>query len=77
MNGKLIDGHVQYAPRTITKRFNPYPEEMQIEDGYKPVVDTPMPEPEEGYIWVAHWEEETDSIVRVWEKEIATDDEEM
>ena len=71
MNGKLTDGRLEYAPRTITKNgthYNPYPEDMQLADGYKPIVETPMPEEVPGYYWVGHWEQDDENIYRVWEK---------
>ena len=75
---KLNNGALQYAPRTVTKdrvHYNPYPVELLIEDGYKPVEMTPMPEPEDGYVWVSGWEEEDDAIVRTWHKEEAPEPE--
>ena len=75
---KLINGALQYAPKTITKdriHYNPYPEAMLIKDGYKPVTMTPMPDPEEGYAWVAGWQETEEAIVRTWHKEVAPEPE--
>ena len=71
MNGKLTGAILEYAPRTITKGdtyYNPYPEEMQLADGWKPIIETPAPPEEEGYYWTAHWEQDEETIFRVWEK---------
>lgn len=77
---KLIDGALKYAPKTVTKdrkHYNPYPEALLIEDGYKPVQMTPMPDPVEGYVWVAGWQEEDEAIVRTWHKEEAPEEPEI
>lgn len=75
---KLINGRLEYAPKTVTKdrvHYNPYPVELLIEDGYKPLEMTPMPEPVDGYVWVAGWQEEDEAIVRTWHKEVAPPEE--
>ena len=77
MYAKLIDEHtLDYAPRAVTRgntHYNPYPVEFLLEDGYKPVIDTPYPD--DGKYYEAHWEEQADSIVLVWvETEPPADD---
>ena len=75
---KLTNGRIQYAPKTITyggRHYNPTPDAIAVELGYKPITNTPIPEPEEGYMWVSGWEETEEAIVQVWHKEIAPEPE--
>lgn len=66
---KLIDGHIQYAPKKIkdgdTVIYNP-PAEVLLEEGYLPVRTTRPPDVEEGYIAVSGWEQTEDEIVQTW-----------
>lgn len=75
---KLTNGRIQYAPKTVThdgKHYNPTPDHIAVELGYKPITNTPMPEPEEGYVWVSGWEETEKAIVQTWTKETAPEPE--
>lgn len=45
--------------------FNPT-DEQYMGEGYKPLVNTAMPEPPEGYTYESHWEEQEDSIIQAW-----------
>lgn len=70
---KLIDGVISYAPRKITNQdesitYNPTGE-MLMPLGYLPVTYTDVPEVEEGYMPVSHWEEQDGAIVQVWTAE--------
>lgn len=70
---KLINDHLQYAPRTVIWRGctvnNPDGEKLE-ELGFLPVIETPIPdqEPAEGFAWEERWVEEAGQIVRVWEQ---------
>lgn len=68
MYAKFINEHnLEYAPRTITRNgthYNPYPVEMMLADGYKPVIDTPYPD--DGGYYNFRYIEETDRIVKEW-----------
>lgn len=71
MYGKLIDGNIVPAPNPLhVNRGMVYNPSGYIYEsvGYKPIVDTPMPEPEEGteVYYTSHWEEQDGKIVRVW-----------
>lgn len=70
MHGKLQNGFLRSAPKTITLDSktinNPLPEELE-QLGYKPVVYTDMPiEVTEGKHWESGWEEEENAIRQVW-----------
>ena len=66
---KLIDGVIQFAPKKIKHddsiTYNP-PAEMLIERGYKPLIETPCPEAEEGYHYELSYADQGESIVYVW-----------
>ena len=71
MYGKFIDDILRFAPKKLNGNgvivYNP-PEEMYLEQGWKPVIFTDQPnDPPAGYIYEAHWEEQEDSIIQVWE----------
>lgn len=69
--GKLIDGHLVPAPNPLHVNrgmvYNPSGD-LYAAVGYKPIVDTPIPEPEDGteVYYASHWEEQDGQIVRVW-----------
>lgn len=69
--GKLINGNIVPAPNPLhVNRGMIYNPSGYIYEsvGYKPIVDTPVPEPEEGteVYYTSHWEEQDGKIVRVW-----------
>ena len=69
MKGKLIDGVLEYAPTVAIYqniKYNPVPDEILIELGYKNIVFTPEPEPVDGMENVSSWEEIDDEIVQTW-----------
>lgn len=59
MYGKFKDGVFELAPYRIT-------EQEALERGYKPVVLTPAPEAESGYMPVEWLEERENDIMRHW-----------
>lgn len=69
MHGKLQNGFLRSAPKTITLDSktinNPLPEELE-QLGYKPVVYTDMPDVTEGKHWESGWTEEENEIRQVW-----------
>lgn len=79
MRAKLIDGALVYAPRKIQTEidgemytvYNP-PDELLAEQGWLPVVETPMPDDApDGYHYeptYAEWQTETGrEILQEWE----------
>ena len=69
--GKLINGQIVPAPNPLhVNRGMVYNPSGYIYEsvGYHPIVDTPMPEPEDGteVYYASHWEEQDGQIVRVW-----------
>ena len=71
MYGKLIDGNIVPAPNPLhVNRGMIYNPSGYIYEsvGYKPIVDTPVPESEDGteVYYTSHWEEQDGKIVRVW-----------
>lgn len=71
MYGKLIDGNIVPAPNPLHVNQNMIynPSGYIYESvGYKPIVDTPVPESEDGteVYYTSHWEEQDGKIVRVW-----------
>ena len=71
MYGKLIDGNIVLAPNPLhINRGMIYNPSGYIYEsvGYKPIVDTPVPESEDGteVYYTSHWEEQDGKIVRVW-----------
>lgn len=73
MYGKLINGQIVPAPNPLhVNRSMVYNPSGYIYEsvGYKPIVDTPMPEPEDGteVYYTSHWEEQAGQIVRIWEE---------
>lgn len=71
MYGKLVNDHIEYAP--IDGVFNdiiykPVPEEILIENGYKEIVNIPMPTDhlEKDHHWESSWEETKKKITQVW-----------
>ena len=71
MYGKLINGQIIPAPNPLHVNrgmvYNPSGY-LYSAVGYKPIVDTPMPEPEDGteVYYASHWEEIDGEIVKVW-----------
>ena len=72
MYGKLINGQIVPAPNPIHVNrgmvYNPSGY-LYSAVGYKPIVDTPMPETAEDaepVYYTSHWEEQDGQIVRVW-----------
>jgi len=72
--GKLIDGAVTYAPRSLVidgrEIWNPRAE-TYARAGYLPVVEaSPSDPPREGYHWAPDgWEEREGAIRRTWREE--------
>lgn len=66
---KLINGIIEYAPKKIKHddsiTYNP-PVDMILQEGYKPVIETPMPEPQEGYYYELSYRDEGEQIIYVW-----------
>ena len=77
MLGKIIDGALTYPPHRIVldgmQIFNPT-EEQLMQDGYKTIVETDMPEdPEpEGQHYEAQYTDAGDTITQSW---VLVDDE--
>lgn len=71
MYGTLNNGVVTYAPDIIrlddVTIINP-PEEVLIEQGYKPIIRTDQPESEDGFYFNSVWEEIDGVIKQVWNK---------
>ena len=69
MYGKLENGVLKYAPKTIlvdgVQVTNPT-HEMLVEVGYLPVKLTDAPATAEGFIAVPSWEQTESEIVRTW-----------
>lgn len=69
MYGKLENGVLKYAPKTIlvdgVQVTNPT-HEMLVEVGYHPVKLTDAPATAEGFIAVPSWEQTESEIVRTW-----------
>ena len=72
--GKLVDGALTYAPRSLVidgrEIWNPRAE-TYARAGYLPVVEaSPSDPPREGYHWTPDgWEERDGAIRRVWREE--------
>lgn len=67
---KLVNGYPKYAPNPIRVGDNYVgnpPAYIYLEQGYKPVTYTPMPEPQEGYYYEEKWVETHDAITQDWE----------
>ena len=78
--GKIENNKMYFAPKKIKHdnsiTYNP-PVEMLLERGYKPIVETPMPEAPQGYHYELSYEDDGDHISYVWvlvENEPTTDD---
>lgn len=77
MLGKIIDGNLTYPPHRIVLNgmqiFNPT-EEQLMQDGYKIITETPMPEDPapEGQHYEAQYTDSGDSITQSW---VLVDDE--
>lgn len=71
MLGKIIDGALTYPPHRIVLNgmqiFNPT-EEQLISAGYKPIIETPMPEEPapEGQHYEAQYTDEETEITQSW-----------
>lgn len=72
MWGKLENNRLIKAPMAVVIRqthYNPVPDRIYHEMGYKLVIETPMPtERHEGYYWTPHWVDTGTEIDRVWEE---------
>lgn len=69
MYGKLENGILQYAPKSVifgNKRIINPSEETLLSLGYLPVADTEPPKAETGTHAVGRWEQTETEIVRVW-----------
>jgi len=70
-HAKLEKGQIIYSPPGIVidgmKIINPSAAQL-IELGYKPVVFTEPPTPQEGYGVSCAWEENETEIYQVWEE---------
>lgn len=71
MLGKIIDGNLTYPPHKIVllgmQIFNPT-EEQLIQDGYKPIIETVMPEEPapEGQHYEAQYTDSGETITQSW-----------
>ena len=71
MLGKIIDGNLTYPPHKIVllgmQIFNPT-EEQLIQDGYKPITETPIPEEPapEGQHYEAQYTDGETQITQSW-----------
>lgn len=69
MYGKLIDNNLFVAPHRLngngTIVFNP-PHKMYIDQGWKLVIFTDMPDPPEGYTYESSWSEIDSTITQIW-----------
>lgn len=71
MLGKIIDGVLTYPPHRIVldgmQIFNPTEEQLMLH-GYKPIVETPMPEEPapEGQHYEAQYTDTGDTITQSW-----------
>lgn len=71
MLGKIIDGVLTYPPHKIVllgmQIFNPT-EEQLIQDGYKPIIETLMPEDPapDGQHYEAQYVDSGDTITQSW-----------
>ncbi len=69
MYAKLIEGVLRTAPKKLPGDgvvvYNP-PEEMVLEQGWKPVRFTDEPEAPIGYYYESGWEEQENAIVQTW-----------
>lgn len=71
MLGKIIDGNLTYPPHKIVllgmQIFNPT-EEQLIQDGYKPITITAMPEDPapDGQHYEAQYTDSGDTITQSW-----------
>lgn len=71
MLGKIIDGNLPYPPHKIVllgmQIFNPT-EEQLIQDGYKPIIETVMPEDPapDGQHYEAQYVDSGDTITQSW-----------
>ena len=69
--GTLVNGMLVPAPNPICIErqviYNP-PDKRYKDEGYLPIVDTPMPETEDGpaVCYASRWEEQDGRIVRIW-----------
>ena len=77
MLGKIIDGNLTYPPHKIVlfgmQIFNPTDEQL-IQDGYKPITITAMPEDPapDGQHYEAQYTDAGDTIMQSW---VLVDDE--
>lgn len=66
----LSNSQIHYAPNPI-RIGNSYignpPDSVYAEQGYLPVIETPMPETDERHYAEPHWTEEGNQIVQTWE----------
>ena len=71
MYGKLEDNVIIKAPDRISVNgvqiWNA-PAELYLSLGWKPVIFTEHPEPEEGYYYKASWHETAKKITQTWTK---------
>ncbi len=70
MYGKLENGILNYAPNGVEidmTWYIPPSSEQLLELGYKPIEETPMPEPQEHYQYSFTWAEDENKIYKVWE----------
>lgn len=77
---KLIDGNLSYAPNPILNngfRIGNPPQEIYLDEGYKPVSLTDQPEPRGVGWWVETWSETEEAIVQGWTWHEAADEDEI
>ena len=72
--GKLIDNELVFSPKKVQtvideETYNVYnpTAELLVEQGWFPIITSEPGEPVEGYHYEAHYEEQGNQIVEVWE----------
>lgn len=69
--GKLENGALVYAPNKLvigTEQIFNAPAELYKSQGYLRIVNTEMPEYEEGFYYTSYYIEVIDALVQKWEK---------
>lgn len=69
--GQLKDNNLVYAPNKLvigTEQIFNAPAELYKSQGYLRVVNTEMPEYEEGFYYTPYYIEVIDSLIYKWEK---------
>lgn len=69
--GKLENGALVYAPNKLiidTEQIFNAPAELYRSQGYLRIVNTEMPEYEEGFYYIPYYIEVIDALIQKWEK---------